>query len=166
MRYILIVFVLMINTAVFAQTKEYKKLNNLLSTKQYNKCIKLSKKILSKKPKEVQPLYYCSKANFEIFKQDSTSNNLKQSLKYMWKVLRADKDAENENLYSEHNKELKITSTKYAEELFYKNKNNSKIYFDYIAKIYNDTLNQYYEFYPDLKKLPIIILGLMPLNRL
>ncbi len=152
MRRVLILLILIVNTAVFAQNKEYKKLSNLLNTKKYDKCIKLSKKIISKKPQEIKPLYYCSKANFELFKKDSSSNSLKQSLKYMWKLVKIDKKHQYISLYSEHNKQLKIASEKYAEQLFYKNKNNSKVYFDYIAKIYNDTLSQYYEFYPDLKK--------------
>ncbi len=152
MRNFFILFILITNTAVFAQNKEYKKLNNLFNTKQYDKCIKQSKKVISKKAKELMPLYYCAKANYELFKKDSSANNLKQSLKYMWKIIKTDKQHKNKNVYSDFKKELKITSADYAKKVFYKNKNASKFYFDYIAKVYNDTLSQYYEFHSDLKQ--------------
>lgn len=160
MRHYLIVIIMMLNAVISAQPKEYNKLKKLLDAKEYDKCINSSKKIISKNPRELMPLFYCTKANLELFKTDSNSTNLKNSLKYMWKILRADKKQEHTKLYSELMTEVKTTSKNYAEKLFYANKNKSKIYYDYIAKIYKDTLNQYYEFYPDLKKSNTVSLGL------
>ncbi len=151
MKYYYILLIVLLSTAVSAQNKEYKKLQNLFNSGEYNKCINISKKILSKKSREIMPLFYCSKANFELFKRDSSYLNLKQSLKYLNKLVKVDKKKQNEGIYSDLMKELKIESVNFANTLYYDDKNKSKIFYDYLAKIYKDTLNQFYDFHPELK---------------
>ncbi len=152
MRYNITLLFLVINFFVFSQPKNYKKLESAFDAKQYDKCIILAKKYINKKPNDLMPVYYCSKSYYEQFKNDSASNNLKNSLKYMYKILKIDKEKNNKDIYSELNKELKSTTYKYANELYNKDKNKSELYYNYIAKIYNDTLKQYYDFHPELKK--------------
>lgn len=150
--FVSIFLLFLINISIFAQLKDYKKLRLAYDNKQYEKCVDLSAKYIKKSPKELMPIYYCSKANFELFNQNNSPNYLKQSLKYVWKLTKTDKKQTNIELYADFKKKLHLKTKNVAYDIYSKDKNKAKPYYDYLAKIYQDTLAQFYEFHPEYRK--------------
>jgi antitoxin component YwqK of YwqJK toxin-antitoxin module len=141
-----------------AQFKEYQKLDNLFNDKQFEKCIDQALKYYKKDSKELMPVLYCAKANYELFKTAEDNDKLsflKQSLKYANKISRIDKKEEAKDRYADFMQELKKTTLEFANEIYYgeeKERDNSKILYDNLARVYNDTVPQFYEFHPELRK--------------
>jgi antitoxin component YwqK of YwqJK toxin-antitoxin module len=158
MRVISVVLLLVITIASKAQFKEYQKLENLFNDKQFEKCIAQALKYNKKDPDELVPVLYCTKANFELFKISQSKEKLsflKQSLKYANKIDRIDKEAKAKDQYANFMLELKKSTLKYADSIYYgeeKYRTKSKALYDNLAKIYNDTVLQFYEFHPELRK--------------
>ncbi len=146
----------LITLSLSAQNKEYKKLKSFFDKKEYEKCIESSLKAIKKEPKEVFPPLYASMAYFEQFKlaEDKyKSKNLRNALKYAAKAKKLDKKEQITPQYNDYYDELKESSVKYADDIFYsEKKEKSRFVYDYLAKIYNDTTTQYRDFHPESKK--------------
>ncbi|RLD80730.1 MAG: hypothetical protein DRJ10_07045 [Bacteroidetes bacterium] len=151
-----ITIVLALSSSLFAQNKEYKKLKSYFDEKKYEKCIESSLKSIKKEPKEIFPALYASLAYFEQFKiadDKYKSKNLRNALKYAAKAKKLDKKGVVIPQYSTYYSELKESSLKYGDEIFYsENKDKSCFIYDYLVKIYEDTTTQYRDFHPESKK--------------
>ena len=158
MKAINLLLIILISIVSKAQFKEYPKLDNLYNGKQFEKCITQALKYNKKGPKEVVPVIYCAKANYELFKASVDKEKLsflKQSLKFVNRINRIDKRAEAKDLYADFILKLKGATVKFADSIYYgdeKYRIRSKVLYDNLAKIYKDTLPQFYEFHPELKK--------------
>jgi len=158
MRVLVIFWILAINISVFGQVKEYQKLDKLFGEKQFEKCIVQALKYNKKDPKELIPVLHLTKANFKLYKQagdKSKLSYLKKSLKYANKIARLDKKSEAKDKYSDFMSILHKATLDYASSIYYgdeKYKSKSKSLFDYVAKIYHDTVPQFYDFHPELRK--------------
>ena len=166
MKVLAIFLFLLLNISVFGQFKEYDKLDKLFNEKQYEKCIDLALKYSKKEPKELMPVLYASRANFELFKLADGKTKLirlKQGLKYANKIERFDKKKEANEKYADFMNELHKETLEFAGSIYYgdkKQKSTSKSLFDYVAKIYNDTTPQFYDFHPELRKKTSTTVGL------
>ncbi|NJO88826.1 MAG: toxin-antitoxin system YwqK family antitoxin [Chloroflexia bacterium] len=158
MRGLSLFLIFFITITINAQFKEYQKLDNLFNDKQFEKCIEQALKYNKKEPKELIPVVCCARANYELFKTALDKEKLgflKQSLKYAIKIDKIDKKGEAKDKYVDFMQELKKSTLEYANGIFYgdeKERDNSKILYDNLAKIYNDTVPQFYEFHPELRK--------------
>jgi hypothetical protein len=80
---------------------------------------------------------------------------LKQSLKYANKISRIDKKEEAKDRYADFMQELKKQRWSLQMKFIMERKKkgiNSKILYDNLARVYNDTVPQFYEFHPELRK--------------
>lgn len=165
----LIVITFFSATYGIAQFKEYPKLTNFFTEKKYEECIKLALKLNSKESKELNPILYCAKSYFELYKNSDEKaklSKLKNSLKYASKIEKTDKESEYITDYEVFLEELHNAALKYAGIIFDgPDKDKSKAIFDYLAKMYKDTTAQYYTFYPDQLKKPLAETGLNTINQ-
>jgi len=158
MKVLSVFLILLMNFSLFAQFKEYEKLDKLFNEKQFEKCITQAMKYNKKEPKELMPVLYNSRANFELFKQaneETKLSYLKRSLKDANKLRRIDKKKEAKEKYSDFMNELHKATLEFANSVYYgdeKYKSKSRTLFDYVAKIYHDTVPPFYDFHPELRK--------------
>jgi len=159
-----ILIAIIFSSALLAQSKEYKKMKSFLDKKEYEKCIESSLKSIKKEPKEIFPPLYASLAYFEQFKiadDKYKSKRLRNALKYAAKAKKNDKKGVVVPQYSEYYSELKESSLKYGDEIFYsEDKDKSRFIYDYLVKIYEDTTTQYRDFHPESKKSVTSAIGL------
>lgn len=164
MRFIFLLVGMIIFGQIYAQFNEYKKLDELFNEKQFEKCIDQSLKYNKKEPRELMPILYCARANYELFNGTDDKTKLiylKQSMKYASKISKIDKNEEAKEKYASFLEDLHKDMLDYGNTLFYgEDKNKSKTIFDYLAKIYQDTTIQYYDFYPDQRKQTISSVGI------
>lgn len=149
---------LLVAVNINAQFKEYQKLEDLFDQKQFEKCITLALKYNKKDSKEPIPIIYYAKANFELYKNADDKNKLsylKNSLRFANKIDRADKKREIKDKYADFMIDLKKAANVYADSIYYadeKYRSKTKSLYDYLAKVYNDTTPQFYDFHPELRK--------------
>ncbi|MBN1251280.1 MAG: toxin-antitoxin system YwqK family antitoxin [Bacteroidales bacterium] len=148
---ILLLTIQIIFLNAFSQ-KEYNKLDSYFKNAEYDKCIETAQKYIKKDAENYILPFFISKSYFEMFKlnvQKLKSNDLKNSLKYAYKVKRIDEKSEFEENYKKFFEDLYKTTLEFGGNIFIsKDKDKSKPYFEYIAKIYNDTTTEYLYFYP------------------
>ena len=136
---------------VFSQ-KMYKKVDKYFNESKYDKCIESAKKYQKKDSRNYILPLFISKSYFELFKIEKPEikrKNLKNSLKYAYKIKKADKKMKFKKEYEPFLDQLYKTTAKYSDSLFNsENKNQAETYYSYIAKVYNDTLYGYLHFYP------------------
>jgi antitoxin component YwqK of YwqJK toxin-antitoxin module len=165
----LTVFFLLVFSAMQAQIKEYPKLASLFANGKYEECIQMAVKIADKDQKELNPLLYSAKSYFEVFKQTEEKNkftNLRSSLQFAQKIQKLDKRKAHEALYGKFMTELQKAAHEYGTIMFDgTQKEKSKVVFDFMVRIFNDTTPQYYEFYPELKKKKIPSVGINTPNQ-
>lgn len=165
----LIALLLIETTAINAQFKDYPKIAGMYSEGKYQVCIDNASKILEKLPNEFFPVIYCSKCYLAIYKTADEKNklsNLKNSLKYAARINKIDKKKEYSTEYSDFLVELHEETLKYAAGLYDgEQKDKSKPLFEYLVKVYNDTTEQYYNFYPDQRKKQIAEVGINTPNQ-
>lgn len=148
---ILIVCICLSANFGFAQFKEYEKMTGYFAEKKYQQCIDYALKLIEKEPKELNPVLYCAKSFFELYKTADEKGKLsflKNSLKYSAKIEKIDKNKDNTDAYAAFLEELHIASLEYAAKLYESpQKEKSQSLFDYLVKIYRDTTEQYYVFF-------------------
>lgn len=163
-RIVSFILMLIFSSALFAQNTEYKKLKSYLDKEDFDKCIESAHKSIKKDPKEIFPPLYASLAYFEQFKTADNkykSKKLRNALKYAAKAKKLDKKEQVIPKYSSYYDELKKTSIKYGDKIFYSDdKDKSRFIYDYLVKIYKDTTIQYREFHPESKKNVTSMIGL------
>jgi len=151
-----VILILVFSSILFAQNKEYKKLESYFDKKDYEKCIESALKSIKKAPKEIFPPLYASMAYYEQFKTVENkykNKRLRNALRYAAKAKKLDKKKQVLPKYNDYYNELKESSKKYGDEIFYsENKDKSRFIYDYLAKIYRDTTIQYREFHPESRK--------------
>ncbi|MFN8257867.1 MAG: toxin-antitoxin system YwqK family antitoxin [Bacteroidales bacterium] len=165
--FILLAFVF-IEGLVNAQLKEYKKLEELYSAAQFEKCIEQALKNNKSEPSELMPVVYLSKSYFDLYKaanEKDKLNHLKNSLKYAGKIKTLDKKQLSIEKYESFMNELHQAGLDYGNMIYLgQEKEKSKPVFDYLARIYNDTTAQYYAFHPDEVKIKTNIAGVNTIN--
>ena len=150
-KYIILLLIQLSVIFAFSQ-KTYKKLDKYFNESKYDKCIESAKKYFEKDSKNYILPLFISKSYFELYsieKPETKKKNLKNSLKYAYKIKKADKNVKFVKEYDAFLKLLYKATVKYSDSLFNsENKDKAETYYSYIAKVYNDTLYGYLHFYP------------------
>jgi antitoxin component YwqK of YwqJK toxin-antitoxin module len=161
--YLIFIISLMIVRPAYAQFKEYPKLNALFSEKKFQECIDLAIKINAKEARELNPVLLTARSYYELYQladEKSKLSHLRNSLKFAGRIDNLDKKKEKTAIYADFMDQLHKSSLEYAVDLFESgNKDKSKPVFEYLARIFADTSEHYYSFYPDQRKKQTIVTG-------
>jgi len=158
------VFLLAVSTSfqAYSQCKEFPKLKELYENKKYEKCISKSEKITKRNKKLAMPYIYTALSYFQQYKNYSKVDNynasqvwvekfnfLKNAIKTAYTAKRKDKKSACWLNFENEFNELKDSVLQHGKRVFdSKKKKKSKVYFDYLAKLYHDTTEQYWYFFP------------------
>ena len=146
---ILIITFVFIQNLIFAQ---YEKLEELYKSSKYEKCLKEADNILKTNSKAAEPYYYKAVSEYQLFKigksESDKKNNLKNALKYCSKAKSKDAEGKAITKFESTLQELHDSVTVYALRIYEsKNKDNSKVFYDYLAEVFKDTTSQFRTFY-------------------
>jgi len=138
-------------TILSAQDKKLLKIESLYKNKNFTECITESKKYISDNPSISNAYYYVSFSYFNQYKaaqNQSKTSLLSNSVNNLLKARQKDKtNSVVKNFESEYN-ELHDTLLKNGQLAWaQKNTEGSKFYFENLAKIYNDTTEEYYRIF-------------------
>ncbi len=140
---------LLFTFTVFSQNKNLEKIEKLYEKGKYEKCISKAKEYISENGKDAAPYYYTAVSYLQEYKILKDNFSVKSAGKYFYKG----KQQKNSKIYDKKFKNeldtFHIILRNYAANYYDANKKLSKPYFDYLAKIYNDTLKQYKELFKD-----------------
>lgn len=139
-----------ISLTFFAQQKDFDKLNDLYQKADYEKCIEKAKKTKEKYPMESTPYYYMATSNFQIYKKASKLSKkmyLTATINNINFALIKDKDRTTYDQFGEIMQEIHDTVLNYANYLWIDDKSQSEFFYKNLAKIYNDTTEQYIELF-------------------
>ncbi|MCF6365706.1 MAG: hypothetical protein L3J35_05830 [Bacteroidales bacterium] len=129
----------------FSQDKKILKIESYFNQAEYNKCISKSNDYISKNDKQPAPYFYLAMSEYEIYKKQSDIKTFKSIVKNLYKGLKKDKDLKYKKLFETELNDIHTILKTNAYNYYEANKNQSRFYYDYLAKIYNDTLEQYNE---------------------
>ncbi len=144
---VLAVLIILSISGSFAQDKNLKKIEADFNNGKYEKCISRADKYISTNSKTALPYFLQSFSYFELYKSNSDLTNLKSSGKLLSKGITKNQSEVYIAEYSDKFNELKDTLHKVADRLYAQKPAKSKVYYKYLAEIYNDTTAQYHEFY-------------------
>ena len=136
-----------------AQDKKIEKVEKYYLEADYEKCINKSTKYSEKNPKTSEFYLFKSLSHFQIVKNTKAEHEEKRlSKKIISDIKKTYKYQETENQFVEY--EMLIDSIRLylintADNLFVNHKSQSKYYYDNLAKIFNDTCENYYVFHPE-----------------
>ena len=144
---ILTVAVLIVSISVFSQDKKIDKIKEVYAEQNYEECIKKSEKYIDNDKKNPEPYYYIAFSNFQqyiISKSISRDRLIQNSANQIIKGLNQDKDRAIFNSYKTEFDEIHDTLEFKADYYYAKDERDDAGYFyTYLAKIYNDTTDQY-----------------------
>jgi len=139
---------------LFSQNKDIDKIEKLFRDGKYEKCIKDAADYSEKNTKDAKPFFLIV---FSQFKQYISSVDPKReklftgSLKSLSKAKSKDKSNEFFESFSPELVEIKDSLKQIANQWYKTNKEKSKQYYEFLAKIYNDTTKEYREFFMPAK---------------
>jgi len=135
----------------FAQEKKIRKVENSFKTHDYEKCIKLSDKYLRKYSKTSDLYFFRSLSEFQLNKTVATvkgkkklSRSLLSDIKKAFKYKISEDQLNEYALLTDSIKQF-IGNT--ADTLFKTNRGQSQYFYDNLARVFLDTLENYYVFH-------------------
>lgn len=137
---------------IFAQDKKLEKIKHCFNSKKYEKCISKSTDYYVNNPNVAAPYYYSAMSYYKLYNDQSDIKSIKEIAKKLNKGKNKKGSDEYEELFKDEIDDFHKILKKYAYSYYQANKNKSRFYYDYLAKIYNDTLSQYDE----------VVLGVKP----
>jgi len=144
---------LSISILVFSQDKKFDKIVELYQQSKYEDCIEKAEKYIDGDATSPQPYFYIADSKFQIFKlttDNSAELKLKGTVRQTFKACSKDKDKTVRYEFADFMKELKDTMLTYGSRFYaLESKEDAEFYYEYIAKIYNDTTEEYKDlFFP------------------
>jgi len=132
---------------IYSQDKKLSKIESYYNKGKYEKCITKAKDYITENKENAAPYYFIGVSYFRQYTILKDNFSVKSAGKYIYKGIKK----ENHEVYDEKF-QIEIDSLhtilrNYAANYYDANKKLSKPYFDYLAKIYNDTLKQYHEIF-------------------
>jgi len=153
-KFILIVVFILPVFLIYSQDKKLSKIENYYVNGKYEKCITKAKSYLSENNKNAAPYYFIGMSYFQEYKTLKDNFSVKSAGKYINKGIKK----ENYEVYDEKFKteldSFHLILRNFAANYYDANKKQSKPYFDYLAKIYKDTLKQYHEIFKEEEARP------------
>ncbi len=140
--------------SVFSQDKKLNKIKSYYEHKKYEKCISKSTDYFIKTPNTAAPYYYIAMSYYKMYDDQSDIKSVKEISKKIYKGRKKVGNTEYEELFKTEIADFHNTLKKYAHSYYQANKPKSRFYYDYLAKIYNDTLEQYDEVVLNIKAKP------------
>ena len=140
------------SAVIIAQNKAFKKAESYYLKGKYEKCISKSKDMLPEFRKDAGLYYLIGMSYYQEYKKFKDNTSVKLAAKYVYKG----KQKKNHSVYDEKYKteldSLHYLLRNFAANYYDADKKMSKPFFDYLAKIYNDTLKQYHEIFKEENK--------------
>ncbi len=145
----LFVIAIIVSLTAFSQDKKLLQIEKLYSEKKYDKCIEKAEKYSENNRKVSDAFFYSGYSYYNKFLNSSEKNKvyfLKSAAKKIEQGKKNDKQAKNADKFKDIDKSLHI-SLKQAADSLQNIKKNSKLYYKYLVTLYNDTTDQYRDFY-------------------
>ncbi len=131
-------------SSIFAQCDEVKSLSKMAKKSDYHKTLEKAKIIARKDTKNAYPYYFITQLTVSEFSQTHKVKYLNQALAYAVRAKNRDKKEACSSVFAPTLDSLKKRATDRADSLYStKNKEDAVFYYDYIAKIYGDTTDNY-----------------------
>ncbi|MCD4791639.1 MAG: hypothetical protein K8R54_00270 [Bacteroidales bacterium] len=151
---LIIPILLIISTSLFSQNKKILKIEKLFNSGNYEKCISKAKEYISDNKDDAAPYYFIAMSYYQEYFEYKDNFSIKSAAKNIYKGMQKENAGEYSERFKSEIDSLHFILIKYAHNYYEANKNKSKVYYDYLAKIYNDTLKQYDEIVLNKKKRP------------
>lgn len=152
--FIIIVSIFFSFNISFSQDKKLEKIKNYFAKQKYEKCISKSTSYFVNNPNEAAPYYYCAMSYYKLYSDQSDIKSVKEIAKKLNKGRKKKGHEEYEELFKTEINGFHDILKKYAFSYYEANKPKSKFYYNYLAKLYNDTLSQYDEVVLEIKARP------------
>lgn len=153
-KFVLTVIFLLPFILIYSQDKNLSKIENYYNKGKYEKCISKAKKYLYDNKDNAAPYYFIGMSYFQEYKTLKDNFSVKSAGKYINKGLKKENHKVFDTKFQTELDSFHIILRNFAANYYDANKKQSKPYFDYLAKIYNDTLKQYHEIFRDEEKRP------------
>lgn len=153
-KFVLTVIFLLPFILIYSQDKKLSKIENYYNKGKYEKCISTAKKYLYDNKDNAAPYYFIGISYFQEYKTLKDNFSVKSAGKYINKGLKKENHKIFDKKFQTELDSFHIILRNFAANYYVANKKLSKPYFEYLAKIYNDTLKQYYEIFRDEEKRP------------
>ncbi len=132
-----------------AQNKAFKKVESYYNKGKYEKCVSKAKDLLPEFRKDAGLYYLIGMSYFYEYKSFKDNTSVKLAAKYIAKGKQKNNHSEYDKKYKSELDSLHIILKNFAANYYDADKELSKPYFEYLAKIYSDTLKQYYEIFKE-----------------
>ena len=141
-----ILFILFFYTGeVFSQNKEILKIEKLYNTGSYDKCIEKAGEYVLKDKKEPAPYYYMAMSYYMQYYEFKDNVSIKLASKNLYKGMQLENSESYNIKFKNAIDTLHILLKQFAYNYYEAEKSEAKTYYEYLAKIYNDTFAQYNE---------------------
>jgi len=137
-----------------AQDKRIEKIKKHFNSGKYEKCISKATDYYLDNPKIAAPYYYSAMSYYKLYNDQSDIKSVKEIAKKLNKGRKKKGHEKYEEIFKNEITEFHGILKKYAYSYYEANKPKSKFYYDYLAKLYNDTLAQYDEIVLEIKARP------------
>ncbi|NOZ34746.1 MAG: hypothetical protein GXO80_05560 [Chlorobi bacterium] len=131
----------------YSQDKNISKIEHYYNKGKYDKCISKAKEYILKNKKDAEPYYFIGISYLKEFQKMKDNISVKLTGKYLSKGITKNNHSVYDTKFKSEIDTFHIILKNYAANYYDANKKLSKPYFEYLAKIYNDTLKQYHELF-------------------
>ncbi len=139
---------------IYSQDKKLSKIESYYKKGKYEKCISKSKDYISENKEKAAPYYFIGLSYFQEYKTLKDNFSVKSACKYIYKGTKKENHEVYDEKFQKEIDSLHYILKNYAANYYDANKKLSKPYFDYLAKIYKDTLKQYHEIFKEEETRP------------
>ncbi len=139
-------FLVSISFFSLAQDKQLRKIKKYLDEGKSQKSIEKATEYIQKNPRSgAAPYFYLFSGYYKQYEEYKDYTSLKLSARYLYKGMRKKDAASYRSAYKKETDELHGLLKQYAYNYYEAGDPKAKPFYDYLAKIYNDTLKQYRE---------------------
>jgi len=142
---IILILLFIISFTGFSQDKKVLKIEKFYLKGNYEKCMDAANKYAEDNKKDAAPYFYISMSYFQEYHLYKDNFSVKAASKYLYKGMKKDNADEYLKKFGNEIDSLHVILVQYAHNYYEADKEESKDYYEYLAKIYNDTLEQYQE---------------------
>lgn len=151
---ILLIFLSLFFIKGYSQSKEVLKIEKLYNEKNYEKCILKASDYINKNKKDPAAYYFLAMSYFNEYHEYKDNTSIKLASKNLYKGMQLKENEVYHKRFANEIDSLHIILKQYAYNYYEAEKSEAKTYYDYLAKIYKDTLEQYNEVVLDQKSRP------------
>lgn len=150
----LLIFLFLFTASSFAQDKNILKIEKFYNEGNYEKCRVKATDYVNNNKKEPAGFYYLAMAYYKEYGIYKDNTSIKLASKNLYKGMQLKNSQSWNQKFKPEIDSLHILLKQYAYNYYEAEKSEAKAYYEYLAKIYNDTLEQYNEVVLELKSRP------------